>query len=172
MSMLSAQQRTEEQILSGEGTQVIMGGREYTIHPKKGRKWGRRFRKVVDPLVDSVSGLGGVMQKHFGKEIATLDGKDFDSLALLFSIGAGEKADEILDLVYEWEPDIAKDKEYLEENASDEEFVAAFFIIMQMVYGPFVRALGLGVEKAGQTAGTSGSSTQNGPQAQPTNQSS
>lgn len=46
-----------------------------------------------------------------------------------------------LDLVYEYSPELAEDREYIEEHGTDSQLVEAFTQIMGLAYGPFLREL-------------------------------
>ncbi len=147
-----------------ESVEVVLGGRTYELHKKLGRKHTRKFRKTVEPIVNNLKGLGGLLHKQFSGDIMQLDKEDWDAIADLVKQFSGEEFDIVLDMVYEWEPLIMADKPFLEgdvdeegnlvplndeglSGATDLEFVKAFFEIVKFVYGPFVENfLGITVE--------------------------
>ena len=48
---------------------------------------------------------------------------------------------EQLNLVYAYSPELAENREYIEENGTDSQLVEAFTQIMELAYGPFVQEL-------------------------------
>jgi len=47
--------------------------------------------------------------------------------------------DELIDLIYLYDQELAKDKEYIEANATDGQAMNAFVAILGLAFGPFVR---------------------------------
>ena len=45
--------------------------------------------------------------------------------------------DDVIDLVYDYSAELAKDKKYIEDNATDEQMVNAFVEVMGLAAGPF-----------------------------------
>jgi hypothetical protein len=152
----------EGKVLSRTGESVMLGGKEYTLSPKRGRARTRKFREYLGPLIEDITGLGSLLEKHFSEGENELDSTDWNALVPLVKKLIGKDFDELLDLVYEWEPSIAKDKNFLEgieteageeipdehqgeSGATDVEFIKALFVILKFIYGPFVSEL-MGIE--------------------------
>ena len=150
--------RNDEQIISGQlgdpsgGEGVTMGGKEYTIYPKKGRRHTRAFKKRVEPILLKLTSVSGLL-----KDLAATNSIDFKKIddAILCSVTGLAKQflttefDDLLDVVYEWSDEINEDRETLEDTASDEEFIAVLVIISKMVYGPLLKSfqlLGKGIK--------------------------
>ena len=130
-------ERTVSDALAGAPVTVSLGGREYEIYPKKGKKHTRGFRARLAPILTMAQQQAGVQDGQLAVDIASV-------LNLL-----GPELDEYLDIVYEWSPEIAADRAFLEgeeiegEGSTDAEFLVALIEIAGLVYGPFASALGL-----------------------------
>ena len=46
-----------------------------------------------------------------------------------------------LDLVYKYSPELAENREYIEDNGTDSQLVEAFVQVMELAYGPFAKEL-------------------------------
>lgn len=153
--MLSSIAPTEDPILSLDSTPVVLGGKEYELKPKRGRARTRKFRKYIGPLVEDVRGLGSLLEKQFDGKDFKLVTSDWETVVELAKRFLGSDMDSLLDIVYDWEPSIAKDRGFLEgthyqdgteipehdqgeSGATDSEFIQALFIIIKFIYGPFV----------------------------------
>lgn len=139
-----SEERTEAEVLSGAPIEVNLGGRVYPLSPRVGRKYTRVMRHKLAELLGDVDQLVELMQAAMAKETTELSGGRLEAMASIVKRMTGPQIDEALDLVYEYAPNIAADREYLEENATDAEFMGALWAIIRLSYGPFVSALGLG----------------------------
>lgn len=130
---------------------VVLGGEERLIRiQRKGRT--AQFRKKLRACLGEVEQLGTVLQAA----LAAVDDKSVVSLtelpvkeileAVLGFLGEG--ADEILNLIYEYDPALAESREWIEENAYDAEICAALVEVVKVVYGPFLSTLLSGVNQA------------------------
>ena len=150
MSLLSATKvgPSETEVFE-DSREVAIGGRTYFIRKKRGRKHTRMFRQTFAPIIRDLRGIGPVVQKVMAKEIIELSSSDLEAITALLQRFLGPELDSLLDMVYEWSPEINTDREYLEgneidgEGGEDIEFFNALLIILGFVYGPFVSFLNL-----------------------------
>lgn len=133
------------------GVAVLLGGREFNITPQpKGRTM--QFRKKLREALGDVSDLASVVQAA----VAAVDDSVEVSVASLplvqiMSVVIGfldEGAERILNLIYEYEPTVAAEREWIEENAYDTEVCAALAEVVKLVYGPFLGVLAPAIKKA------------------------
>jgi hypothetical protein len=132
---------------------VSLAGREYSIRQlpiKANRAWREKFEDPIQRLVGSfrdalhltsqefpdgkglLLGVGGFLATHI---------EDVTQILL----GSFELVEEA---VFAYAPEIAADRERLEEEAFDDEMIAAFLKVVQLAY-PFGQLMGL-VENLGQ----------------------
>lgn len=122
---------------------VSLGGRAYTIREKPtgiNSKWRERMRATtvmrtfeslggtVDDLIVLSSTSGGIKEIDLGKALG---------LARILPAvvnGLTNSVDDIKALVYEYEPNLVAERAWLEENAYDSEFVAAFLEVLKLLY--------------------------------------
>lgn len=128
--------------------EITVAERTYTVTPlpiRKNREWRSRF----DPILKDLSGFVG--------ELATYAGEDFvDAPNMINRLAQGlsghipmvtsylvQSLDMIADAVFDYAPEMAKDREYIEANGYDEELVGAFVRLLPLAYpfGPAVQGL-------------------------------
>ena len=100
-------ERTDNQIFDREPVEKPIGDRVFVLKPQMHSK-GRRFRKAYEELQERL--------------VATS------------SISA---TDEMIDLIYEYDKSLADDREWIEDNATDDQLVEAFATIYGFVMTPF-----------------------------------
>lgn len=81
--------------------------------------------------------------------------RKFQALTVGADIENLESNDELIDLVYDYSAELAKDKKYIEDNATDDQMVDALVVIMGLALGPFVGVEG---KVAAMLRGVSGDS--------------
>jgi hypothetical protein len=135
---------------------VSLAGREYSIQQlpiKANRAWREKFEDPIEKLVSSF------------RDALQLSSKEFpDGKGLLLAVGGFltthlEDVTQILvgsidlveEAVFEYAPQIAADRELIEEKAFDDELIAAFMKVVQLAY-PFGQLMGLAAN-LGQVAG-------------------
>ena len=143
--------RSEAQILEAAPKVVTLGGRQYEIRPRKGRKHTRAIRAKLGDILPSADTISEFVAGAASDDVMKMDGAAIEKLVPLIVKLIGPAFDDMLDIVYEYEPTIDADREWLEENASDVEFVTALVAIIGMTYGPFVAAIGLNVTTNAKT---------------------
>jgi hypothetical protein len=74
--------------------------------------------------------------------------------------GLSHSIDEIIDMVFDYSPELAADREWIEENATSSEAVSAFVEVLKLSY-PFLEILALLRGPKGQPT-SSNLPTQNG----------
>jgi len=131
-------ERSDNDVLMGKSVTVVLGEKEFLIEPQV-RKRSRAFRCKLNAILDgadevielciAASSTDGTHDMGLGKAVGIL--KQFITV----------KADEALDLIYEYDPSLAiKDtREYIEDNATDEQCIKALMVILKLVFVPFVK---------------------------------
>ncbi len=146
-------ERTEADVLERAPVKVTLGGREYELWPRKGRKHTRRLREKLGGMLAQVDNLGDLIGMVVEKKVNKLDGEVLASIVPLIQKFIGPGMDELLDIVYDYCPAIEADRDFLEGDedpdagATDAEFFVALASIIGMTFGPFVQAFGLKLEK-------------------------
>lgn len=120
-------------------TNVLLGGKEYSIKRlpvRKSRVWRAQFNAKLDTIIGDIL------------ELTNLKALDMGDLSAV--VTAGKNAvigllDEALDLVCEYAPEIAQDRERIEEEAYDNEVVEAFERILGLAFplGSLLKRLNL-----------------------------
>lgn len=128
-------ERSESEILSGAPIRVVLGEREFHIAPQV-RKWSRRFRSALGAALTDLDLVTFATQAAVTGNVMQVDVAQILPLVLSF---VREKADQLLDLIYEYSPALQEAREYIEENATDEQCVEALVACFRMAFGPFVR---------------------------------
>ena len=125
--------------------QVKIAGREYTITPlpiKKNREWRKQFEAPIQDAANLLAEVGGYADTDFedtGKMIGTIgkavSGKLPDVINHLL-----KSADTITKAVFDYSPEMKKDKKYIEENGFDDEIVSCFLSVLGLAF-PFGTAI-------------------------------
>lgn len=129
---------------------VSLADRTYTVKklPMKGNK---RWRKKLEgPFADLAGILGNMDDLELMSDVTQVDAKtgekvktgttvNFTSISGVvgsFSRVLLGSIDLLMDLLFEYSPELAADREYIEENAFDEEALAALVGVLKLAY-PF-----------------------------------
>lgn len=126
--------RSAEQILNQEPVVVRLGGAEYPVPPQP-RRWTRRFRKAAAERLGAIESWVGLLA---GGAVGNLAVSEAIPLLRRF---VAEDADGLLDLIYEYSPELEAAREAIEDTATDEECLSAVIAIVQVVFGPFLSGL-------------------------------
>ena len=118
-------ERTENQILGKEGITVMLGGKEYEIHPLV-IKYSGEWRKKSMPLIGFLMGYSRLAAQ--GDSVALQE-----AVTELFTI----KTDEILDSFFEYGRELPRDE--IEETATDGEIIRAFMEVFNAFVAPLSR---------------------------------
>lgn len=126
---------------------VVLGERKYTVKALPvgaSKRWREAFAQEIEGLLGAVQYAGEAMSKQIGSGgelgqlVAGLGG------ALASSVGPTllGAPDRMLLMVYAYAPQIGADHEYIEEQAYDEQVMAAFVEVVKLAY-PFGGLLAL-----------------------------
>jgi len=124
---------------------VTLGGREYTIKTlpiRQSRKWREKLAGPFGELVDVLEGAGTIELNSW---------RDIAGLVRVLSGRIIGSVDLILDLLFDYSPELRADQEWIEENAYDEEAMAAFVEVLKLAYpfGKLRTLVSSGLEKMG-----------------------
>jgi hypothetical protein len=126
---------------------VTLAGRTYTIESLKfraERAWRKKYDAPIGNLINAISNIKEMSGKEFAKandlikEIGTVLLAHANDLikALL------ESPDTLLDAICDYSPVLAVDRDFIEENAYQDEIARVFIEVLQIAY-PFGSLLGL-----------------------------
>lgn len=133
--------------------QVSIAGREYTITPlpiKRNREWRKQFDAPIQDAANLLAEVGGYADTEFedtGKMIGSI-GKAVSGKLPKVIDHLLKSADTITKAVFDYSPELKKDKKHIEENGFDEEIVSCFLSILGLAF-PFGQAI-QGLMKIGQ----------------------
>jgi len=113
---------------------VTLGGRDYEIEPlryKKSQAWRRQLSEKID-------GIANVFSTVIELEIDSAE-----DIALIVTEAKSvllDSMEDVFDLLMEYSPDLKKDREFIEEQAYDQEIVDAFIEVVKLAF-PFIEPL-------------------------------
>ena len=125
--------------------QVNIADREYTITPlpiKKNREWRKQFDAPIQDAANLFAEVGGYADKEFedmGKMVGEIGKAVSGSLPTVINHLLGS-ADLITKAVFDYSPELKKDKKHIEENGFDDEIVSCFISILGLAF-PFGTAI-------------------------------
>ena len=147
-------ERNEDEVLSGEGIAINIGGREYLLKPRKGLATGKKVREAVDPLISDVRGFIELVKACFASGLNKFDSdnpeatelsleafgdKELSSMTALAKIAFGSDIFKFINLAIDYFPCLDKDREWLEtEGATTKDFIPILIYMGVYEYGPFV----------------------------------
>ncbi len=114
-------------------TRITLAGQEYTVQELPSRK-NAEWRAQVDAALSGISDVLGKSTRLTSLQEAV------DSVRALLLGGAGT----ILELIYDYAPDVDADRERIEAEVYDSEVMAAFVEVCTLAY-PFGSLLRLGM---------------------------
>ncbi|KKM85970.1 hypothetical protein LCGC14_1283770 [marine sediment metagenome] len=123
------------------GTEIEFSTKKFTIAPlpiRKSREWREKFIAQLDTVLSIVDDVQGV------STIELTDGFSLDSLMPFIEkikVFLLTSTDILLDLIYDFSPAIKKEKEWIEDHATDPEVFSVFLEVLKMAY-PFGNILG------------------------------
>jgi hypothetical protein len=121
--------------------------RTYTVNQlpiKASRDWRKQFEEPLFALLGTVKGFGDLSKKEYpsGRELL----RDVGSFVLAnveeVSRVLLSSTDMVLEALFAYSPELAKDRKYIEANAFDDEAVSAFIKVLGLAY-PFGQLLTL-----------------------------
>jgi hypothetical protein len=138
--------------------QVTVAGRAYLISEKMigpAAKWRdhlnasqtmRIFKSLDGAMAQLVAALDSVAPNDDGvRDWGSINVASVINVAELLPVlvnGLSHSIDEIIDMVFDYSPELAADREWIEENAPSSEAVAAFVEILKLCF-PFLGILAL-----------------------------
>lgn len=115
---------------------IYLGERRYEVVPLtlgKSQAWRKEFNVPVGELVAAIQQLPEVELTDLaalGQLVSTLQGTLLGSMEMVF------------DLLCKYSPEVAADKKYILENATDDQVMLAFVEVLKLAF-PFGRLAGL-----------------------------
>ncbi|OPZ72266.1 MAG: hypothetical protein BWY83_00738 [bacterium ADurb.Bin478] len=151
---ISELHRSDSQILSADVESVKLGGVVYAIAPqprKRSRVFRQKIAEKIETLGPAINAIAtAIVSKSESVSATTL----IDAVNFLVRNGA----DDLLDLVYEYSPELSEARDAIEENATDGEVASALIACFTFTFGPFV-GMFLGAQKQMSVTTTNESST-------------
>lgn len=122
---------------------VSLGGQDYTVRQLTRRpssEWRERFAQPIEQLVGAVEYTGELLsssaaefeRQDLGSVVKRLGGSLLGGLSQTL-IGS---MDEIAEMLYAYSPELAADRDRIDETAYDDEILAAFVEVLKLAY-PF-----------------------------------
>lgn len=144
--------------------EIILGGRHYTIREKPtgiNVQWRKQLKEtsvmaVFESLDNVLAQLVQVINlaNDEGKSWRDVDLAQIVRLAGIVPVvmrGLVNSIDDIIDLLYRYEPNLVTERAWLDDNAYDSEYVAAFCEMLKLVF-PIMGVWGMvGGSRAQQT---------------------
>lgn len=125
--------------------QVSIAGREYTITPlpiKRNREWRKQFDAPIQDAANLLVEVGSYADTEFedtSKMIGSIGKAVSGKLPDVINHLLGS-ADTITKAVFDYSPEMKKDKKHIEEKGFDEEIVSCFLSILGLAF-PFGQAI-------------------------------
>ncbi len=136
---------------------VTLGGKSYTIHAlpmKAAREWRERFGEPLQIIIGVLRSAGNIQlttTNEDGSESVNLD----VAAGLLQQVGGLllGSIDLLNDALFDYSPELQRDREWIEENADDTEALAALWGVLQLAYpfGNLVTFVNNGVSTIGRS---------------------
>ena len=147
--------RSDYDIASGAPITVMLGERSFTIAPLPLRK-AQSFREAFAEAMTGIECLPMIADRLIG------DGKSFnitpEDLLNILATAIRKDVYRLINVMFSW-GDLAKDREYIEEHATEYQAVEALVAMAMLAYGPFGVCLPQELKKlrtAGQTTSETG----------------
>lgn len=109
---------------------VTLGGREYTLSTppiRRSKEWRHKLARPFGDLAKAIELAGSV-------ELSVADIPNIGDLVKRFAGTLIGSVDTMLDLLFDYSPALAADREWIEENAYDEEALEAFTEALKLAY--------------------------------------
>lgn len=126
---------------------VELAGKKYKVTQltiRKNREWRERFDKPIGVILDAATLVGDLAGKKYDQKGALMSDLFVAITARAADIGTllMDSMEIVLDALYAYAPAIQADKEFVEENAFDDEAVRAFGEVLKLAY-PFGQLISL-----------------------------
>ena len=125
--------------------QVSLAGREYTITPlpiKKNREWRKQFDTPIQDAASLLTEVGSYADQEFedaGKMVGSI-GKAVSGKLPAVINHLVKSADTITEAVFDYSPEMKKDRKHIEAEGYDTEIVSCFLAILGLAF-PFGQAI-------------------------------
>lgn len=124
---------------------VELADRSYEVTPlpiKRNREWRSQFDGILQDVVDFVAELGSYAGQEYedAPDMINKLGQAVSGSLPGMANHLVAAPDLISEAVFQYSPEIAADREYIETNAYEDEMVAAFLKILSLAY-PFGQAV-------------------------------
>jgi hypothetical protein len=130
-----------------KSTKVNLAGREYTIESLKfraERAWRKKYDVPIASLIGAISNVKELSSKQFDKPTDLL--KEVGTVLLTHANDLMkallDSPDIIFEAVCDYSPALAADKDFIEENAYQDEIATVFIEVLKIAY-PFGSLLGI-----------------------------
>ena len=116
---------------------VTLAGKEYPLHPLPIRKARAVRERISGPVEKAIQAIRGIPQVELNDMQAISELLDAAKLILADSL------DLCLEIMFEFSPELAADRERIETEAFDDEALTAFVEVVKMLYpfGGLVKSL-------------------------------
>ena len=125
--------------------QVTVAKRDYTVFSlpiKKNRAWRKQFEAPIQDAANLMSEIGSYADKEFedtGQMIGQI-GKAISGTLPTVIDHLVRSADTITQAVFDYSPEMKRDKKRIEEKGYDEEIVSCFLAVLSLAF-PFGQAI-------------------------------
>ena len=109
---------------------VTLGGREYMLRTppiRRSKEWRQKLARPFGDLAKAIELAGSV-------ELSAADIPNIGDLVKRFASTLIGSVDTMLDLLFDYSPELAQDREWIEENAYDDEALNAFTEALKLAY--------------------------------------
>lgn len=137
--------------------EVVLGGKTFTIQAlpmKPAREWRERFGEPLQIVI-------GVLRNAGNLQLTTTNEDGGESVNLPMVAGLLQQVGELLlgsidllnDALFEYSPELQREREWIENNADDAEALAALWRVLQLAYpfGNLVMFVNNGVSTIGKS---------------------
>ena len=122
---------------------VILGERAWEVTKptmKRSREWRQRFRLSVEPMIDQAQTFAA----QLSGDVVLIDddnqlNTDLINMGLSTALMTADVLDQVIDLVFLFSPILEANRDEIEEIATDDEALAAFWQMLRVIY-PFEMA--------------------------------
>lgn len=135
-------------------TTITLGGRAYTVAVatmKRSREWREKFQHELLTIVGGAKAIGTV---QLAADDGTVDfGRIVAAVQTLSPIAFG-MFDRAAEMVFAYDGQLDNDRDWIEENATDEEMLTALWQVVQLAFpfGAIIERLPTGLKPNGTSA--------------------
>ena len=143
--------RTDEEVDDEQPITVTFGdgdgAKTYDIVPAK-RKDSRKFRRALNDIRPTAERLVNMAAAAVAdKGVANIQLAEMVDIIL---VAIGGELDNAFDMIFLYCPNLDAEREWIDDNGTDEQFTHALMTVFKVAFGPFGRVLGLSSLKISQ----------------------